>query len=109
MDLYEEMQSLIQLLQRSIESLRKTGSTYAEAERAYKVKLREEVLKMRDEGMAVGIINTTIYGVPSVAELRFKRDVAKATYDANMEAIASYKLQIRILDAQIQREWGANG
>jgi hypothetical protein len=109
MDLYEEMQSLIQLLQRSIESLRKTGSAYAEAERAYKVKLREEVLKMRDEGMAVGIINTTIYGVPSVAELRFKRDVAKATYDANMEAIASYKLQIRILDAQIQREWGANG
>ncbi len=109
MDLYEEMQSLIQLLQRSIESLRKTGSAYAEAERAYKVKLREEVLKMRDDGMAVGIINTTIYGVPSVAELRFKRDIAKATYDANMEAIASYKLQIRILDAQIQREWGANG
>lgn len=55
--------------------------------------------------MAIGLIDKTCYGIPSVAEARFKRDVAETVYKANQEAINSIKLQIRILDAQIAREW----
>ena len=86
--------------------LRKTGTAYAEAERDYKILLRTECLKLRDEGTAIGLIDKTCYGIPSVAKARFERDVAKAVYEANQESINSIKLQIRILDAQIQREWG---
>lgn len=86
--------------------LRKTGTAYAEAERDYKILLRTECLKLRDEGVAIGLIDKTCYGIPSVAKARFERDVAEAVYKANQESINSIKLQIRILDAQIQREWG---
>lgn len=107
-DLFLEQQSRQKQLDISIRQLRKTGTDYAQAERDYKVLLRQEVLKLRDEGTAVGVIDKICYGIPSVAEARFKRDVAKAVYEANLEAINSIKLQLRLLDAQIQREWGAS-
>jgi hypothetical protein len=55
--------------------------------------------------MAIGMIDKVCYGIPSVAEARFKRDVAEAVYKANQEAINSIKLQIRILNDQLDREW----
>ena len=106
MDLYNELESKIQELEISIRSLRKTGSNYAEAERDYKILLRQEVLKLRDEGQAIGVITLTCYGIPSVAEARFKRDIAESIYKANLEAINSIKLQLRLLENQIQREYG---
>jgi len=107
MNLYNELESKIQELEVSIRSLRKTGTNYAEAERDYKVLLRQEVLKLRDEGQAIGVITLICYGIPSVAEARFKRDTAEAIYRANQEAINSIKLQLRLLESQIQREYGS--
>lgn len=107
MELYEELRQKTAELDLSIKSLRKTGNAYAEAERTYKVLLRTECLKLRDEGMAIGMIDKTCYGIPSVAEARFKRDCAKALYQANLEAINSYKLQMRLISEQIQREWSS--
>ena len=109
MDLYEELQIKIRQLDASIKTLRRSGTDYAEAERAYKVKLREECLKLRDAGMAIGMIDKTAYGIQSVADLRFQRDVAECVYKANLEAINSIKLQLRLLENQIQREYGAAG
>ena len=106
MDLLNELNQKIRELECSIKSLRKTGTAYAEAEKNYKIKLREECLKLRDDGMAIGMIDKTCYGIPSIAELRFKRDSAEAVYKANQEAINSTKLQIRILESQIEREYG---
>ena len=106
MDLLNELNQKIKELDVSIKSLRKTGTAYAEAEKMYKIKLREECLKLRDEGMAIGMIDKTCYGIPSIAELRFKRDSAEAVYKANQEEINSTKLQIRILESQIEREYG---
>lgn len=56
--------------------------------------------------MPVSMISTVIYGIKEVANLRFKRDVAEVVYNANQENINSLKLQIRILENQIQRELG---
>ena len=106
-DLFEELQAKTRQLDASIKQLRKNGTEYAEAERDYKVLLRSESLKLRDEGMAIGMIQLTCYGIPSVAEARFRRDVAQVVYEANQEAIQAIKLQMRLLESQIQREWGA--
>ena len=92
-------------LDESVRRLRRNGETLAQAEKDYKILLRQEVLKLRDEGMAVGVIDKTIYGVPSVAEARFKRDVADAMYRANQEHINATKLHLRIIESQINREW----
>lgn len=105
MELQIELQKQVELLQKSLEKLKTTGKAYAEAERDYKILLRQEILKLRDDGQAIGIITLTCYGIPSVAEARFKRDVAESIYKANQEAINTYKLKIRLLEAQIGREW----
>ena len=91
----------------SIELLRKNGIKLAETERDYKICLRQEALKLRAEkGMPVTLIQQVVYGVPEVAKKRFDRDVAEAMYTSAQEKINTLKLQIRILEAQIQREWG---
>lgn len=104
-DLYQELQAKTQQLEKSIRQLRKSGTNYAQAEKDYKIQLRQECLKLRDGGMAIGLIEKTCYGIPEVAKLRFKRDVAEAVYKANMEAINSIKLQMRLLESQLSREW----
>ena len=105
MELYNALQDKTKQLDMSIKQLRRSGTEYAEAERAYKVLLRQECLKLRDEGMAIGMIDKTCYGVQSVADARFKRDVAEAVYKANLEAINSIKLQMRLIEAQLSREY----
>lgn len=109
MDLFEDLQYKIKQLEKSVLDLRENGTNYAKAERDYKILLRQECLKLRDEGMAIGMIDKTCYGLPSVAEARYLRDVARTVYEANQDAINSLKLQIRILDEQIEREWHSNG
>ena len=58
--------------------------------------------------MAIGMINLTIYGEPEIAELRFKRDKAEIIHKANTEAVNVIKLQLRIMEDQLNREWGNN-
>ena len=107
-DLYNALQAKTKQLEASIKQLRKSGTDYAETERAYKILLRQECLKLRDSGMAIGLIDKTCYGIPAVANARFNRDVAETVYKANLEAINSLKLQMRLIEAQLQREWGTN-
>lgn len=106
--LIDEIQTVNGLLSQSIKSLKHTSQAYASAERDYKILLRQEALKLKDGGMAIGLINLTCYGIPSVAEARFKRDIAEANYKANQEAIQAFKLQLRLMDAQAQRDWSVN-
>ena len=107
MNLFNEMQKLLNDLNTSIKKLRETGTDFAEAERDYKITLRQEALKLRAEkGMPVTLIQQVVYGIPEVADKRFKRDVKEAIYQANQEAINSIKLQIRVIEGQLNREWG---
>lgn len=108
MDLYNDLQAKLEQLSASLKKLRQTGSEYAKYEKEYKILLRQEVLKLRNEGEAIGVIQLTCYGIPSVAEARFKRDVAEAIYKANQEAINTLKLEIRLIESQLQREYTTN-
>ena len=107
------MQELINGLQKKkdklrqcIKSLHDNGIESAQAEMDYKILLAKECLKLRESGMPIGMIELTVYGIPAVAEARFKRDAAKAVFMATQEAINCLKLELRIDDAQIAREWG---
>lgn len=107
MDLLNDIQQLMQELTTSIKLLRKNGNDLAIAERDYKVCLRQEALKLRTEkDMPVTLINQIIYGVPEVAEKRLKRDIAETMRDTNLEHIQVTKLKLRILEKQLELEWG---
>lgn len=83
------------------------GREYAAAERDYKIALAQEALRLKSEGMAVTLIDKVVYG--HCAKERFARDSAEVMYKTAQENIQSIKLQIRILENQIQREWGMTG
>lgn len=106
MELYEELDFKNNQLDQAIKVLRKNGTELAKAEKEYKEELTKEVLRLKNEGMAITLINLIIYGQPSVSTLRFQRDVQKSIYEANTESINILKLQIRIIEAQLNREWG---
>lgn len=106
-ELLNELNMLCDKLTITGRQLKKYGNEKAEAERDYKIALRQEALKLRAEKrMPVTLIQQVVYGVPEVAEKRFKRDVAETMWATCMESINVLKLKIRILDAQISREWG---
>ncbi len=64
------------------------------------------MLVERSNGMPVTIIGDICRGMPEIAALRFDRDIKEGLHKSAVEAINSFKLQIRILDAQISREYG---
>lgn len=108
-DLITQVNRLNSELTQSIKLLRKNGDAYAQAERDYQVAKAQTVLKMKDAGASVTEISLSIKGQPEVAEKLFKRDVARVMYEANQEHINTVKLQLRLLDNQIAREWSQNG
>ena len=108
MDYVNQIQELTKRLNTSVVKLRDYGRELAEAEKDYKITLRQEALKLRSDGMAVTLINQIVYGIPEVADKRFKRDIAETMHQTAIENINSIKLQIRILESQVQREWNTN-
>ena len=110
MDLINDIQMLMEELTISIKKLRKTGQALAEAERDYKITLRQEALKLKlEDKLPVTLINQIIYGIPTVAEKRYKRDIAETLYNTSQEHINATKLKLRLLEAQVQREYGISG
>lgn len=107
-DLINEMNDLCNKLTATGRQMKKYGIALAKAEHDYKIRLREECLKLRSGGEAIGMIDKTAYGIPDVAKLRMNRDIAETMYKTSQEAINTLKLKIRILDNQISREWQGN-
>ena len=106
MDLINDIQMLMEELTISIKKLRSTGQALAEAERDYKITLRQEALKLKlEDKLPVTLINQIIYGIPTVAEKRYKRDIAETLYNTNQEHINATKLKLRLLESQLSREW----
>lgn len=106
------MNDLLSLIQKktndldySLKQLRENGIAFAQAEKDYKMSLARNCLELRDSGMAIGLLEKVCYGLEEVSDLRFSRDCAKTVYQANLEAINTIKLELRLLDAQLKREW----
>ena len=105
-ELINELNELCNKLTVTGRQLSKYGKDKAIAEHDYKICLRQEALKLRSQGEAIGMIDKTVYGIEEVAKKRLDKDIAETMYDTCKESINVLKLKIRILDAQISREWG---
>lgn len=108
MDLYNQLSALVTQLNTSIRQLRHSGNDYAEAERDYRIALSEEILRMEAEGRPVTNLYNIARGKRHVAEAKFKQISTESIYRANLEAIQSIKLQIKVVQAQIDKEYGAS-
>lgn len=105
MDLFNELNNLTSQLNNSLKQLRTNGIKLAEAEKEYKIAVNKKALELRSQDVPVTLINQIIYGYKDIAQLRFLRDSADVVYKANLEAINTLKLQIRIVSNQLDKEW----
>lgn len=104
-DLIQEIGAKTAMLNAAIKQLGIRGKNYAQAEHDYRVALSKKFLEYRAAGMPVTIISDICRGLPDIAKLRLERDIALTVYESAKEAINGYKLQIKILDSQVEREW----
>lgn len=104
-DLMEELMQKRDELHKSMSLFRKNGETLAEMEHDYQVKKAQMWVIMESEGCSNTKIGATIKGQPMVAEAMFQRDKAKVMYETNKEHINAVKLDLKLIENQIQREW----
>ena len=104
-ELFAQRDGLSKELSESINMMQKYGMDFAQKEHDYKVEIAQTALKLRDDGMAVTMVNTVIHGTGKVPKLRMDRDIAEVMYKTAQEKIQSVKLQLKLVEAQIEREW----
>ena len=105
MDLLQELQYKTKMLDTAIKQLRKTGSEYAKAYTDYRVALAKELIQLKNEGYAITLAGDIARGKPDIAKLKFEEISKEAIYKANLESINAIKLEIKIIQEQISREW----
>lgn len=106
MDLYQELNRLLNQLEYSVKELRNTGKAYGEAYTNYRMALAKELIKLKEEGYAITLAGDIARGKPEIARLKFEEISKEAIYKANQEAINSTKLHIKIIQEQINKEYG---
>lgn len=93
-------------LDREIDAHRNAGYQLAENEAEYRMALNIKILRERSAGTPVTIISDLCRGDEEIAYLRQLRDNAAVSYKTHQEKINVLKLDIRIINDQIAREWG---
>lgn len=104
-DLWTDIQRRLDLLDVSLREVGKRGREYAEAEADYRSALSAKILELRADNMPVTICPDVARGTQHIAMLKMDRDCKEALYKAALESVNVYKLQIKVLEAQMQREW----
>ncbi len=105
MDIFLEAQDKTGKLDKALGGLGTRGRTYAECEKDYRIALNKKILEERAKGTPVTIISDICRGDVAVADLKFKRDCAEVMYKSCMEGINILKLELKMLESQIDREW----
>lgn len=104
-DLMRELDAKRDELHKSMSLLRKHGEDLAEKEHDYQVRKAQTWAILKNEGCTSTEIAAVIKGQPLVAEAMFARDNAKVMYEANKEHINVIKVDLRLIENQITREW----
>lgn len=108
-DLMKELNAVKGELHQSMKDFRSSGVKLAQAEHDYQLEKAKTWRILKAEGCTSTELANIIKGQPEVAEAMFKRDTAKATYTAHQEHINVLKLELRVIENQIAREWNSNG
>lgn len=81
--------------------LRTAARQHADAERAYRKALAEEIVRLKSERTAVTAAGDIARGKPEIADLKFLRDLAEGIYEAAKQASFRHSADRRALDQLI--------
>ena len=106
MDILQELNNKKNLLDKALSEYKGRGVEYANAYKNYRVAVAKELLRLRDDGMPVTIAYDIARGNEEVAELKRQEIITESLYKSCQEAINSYKLHMKILQEQYNKEYG---
>lgn len=104
-DLVRKMDRHMRLLDAALTESKERGRKRAECEQAYRIAKAQHITRLRADGVPVSIVADLAKGDKDIARLCMERDIADTLYESSREAINVYKLKIRTISDQIQREW----
>lgn len=108
-DLWASIVADKKVLRSMVDELSQAWTDQAETEDAYRRIKAIAKTEERAKGMPVSMLDDAIFLREEVREAKKARDIALGVVDACHEGINSLKLQIRVTDDQLQREWNQSG
>lgn len=105
-DLLPRVENALRLAEMGVREIGPRGKAYADAEKAYRVALADTILRFKADGYPATLVGDLARGDKEVSRLKVARDCAEALYKAAFEAVNYYKLEARLIENQIAREWG---
>ena len=105
MDLLQELWKINDLLTKALEQFKERGREYAKAQRDYRVLLRQKILLLRADGTPTTILSDLARGDDDVAAAKEQEIITKTMLESCQEAINVYKIKIKILQEQINKEY----
>ena len=112
-DTYNDLQAERDMLKKLIKSLQNYNRKLAEAEQNYRMAYSKECIRIKLDGVegengektspvAWTKTGEIARGLDNVAELRYKRDLLKGEVEAIMQKIYAVKIEIDLLDKELQ-------
>lgn len=105
MDLLQELWKINDLLTKALEQFKERGREYAKAQRDYRVLLRQKILVLRADGTPTTILSDLARGDDDVAAAKEQEIITKTMLESCQEAINVYKIQLKLLQEQINKEY----
>ena len=109
MEELQKLEELNNLLKKALSEYRRRGAEHAKAYKEYRIKVAKKLLELRADGMPVTIAYDIARGDEDVANAKEEEIITESLYKSCQEAINVYKLQIKILQAQINNDYGNGG
>lgn len=106
MEELKKLEELNNLLTSALSEYKKRGQDYAKAYRDYRVKVAQKLLELKAEGMPVTISYDIARGDEEVAKAKEQEIITECLYKSCQEAVNVYKLKIKILQSQIDNDYG---
>lgn len=107
-DLVNELLFKTKELNKLVDDSNNYGQLLAKAERTYRISLATKLIELKASGVAATLCSDLARGDEIIAQLREERDKAEVWYKSSLEHIMASKLEVKILEGQIEREWTKN-
>ena len=104
--MWNDIQDAINDLNKTLTNYKNYQQDYAKKEYNYRTALSMKLIELRAEGQAVTHLADIARGIPEIAKLRYERDIAEGLVRSAEEGINFYKLKIREMESQYNKEWG---
>lgn len=103
--LWVRIQECMRLCDLAVSESKARGRRMVEAEAAYYTEKARESFELLTAGYANTFIQTVVKGRPKVAEAMEAYHAAEVEYKNAQDAINVYKLKLRVLESELEREW----